>query len=271
MKKKEFGNHTRVAQASGHSFGSRLIGALLVSGCFLAAATLSLSLFFYFFPAQAIRSFRTVQSFAHQLLAIGRPEEEPPLQSNSTPLNLQQSSGWLQTANASSATDKVISVAGMAKTFSQDPEPEQTDMELFSNEDYLFMLDSAMGPMLYYNQGDSRWGNYLYGGMDAMSQYGCGPTVVAMLIHAFTGHAVTPPDMADWALANGFHSPHNGSRHGIIMGALSAYGLQVESAPGTDYDTAAGLLRSGHVLIALMGKGTFSSDGKRQCPYCRLL
>ncbi|MFQ9703403.1 MAG: hypothetical protein ACLR0U_16900 [Enterocloster clostridioformis] len=37
-------------------------------------------------------------------------------------------------------------------------------MEDSCNEDtsvYLVMLDTSMGPMLYYNQGDARWASYL--------------------------------------------------------------------------------------------------------------
>lgn len=56
------------------------------------------------------------------------------------------------------------------------------------------ILDTCMGPMYYYNQGDTRWSSYLYGGSDPMLQYGCGPTAAAMLISSFTngGEAITP-------------------------------------------------------------------------------
>ncbi len=284
MKKRELWDYDRPNKASGHSLGSRLIRFFLLSGCFIASATLIISLFFYFYPAQAIRSARAVQDFARQLAEAVNLTEEPPVQSSSMPLSLQQSPAVVMTA-AVSAADAAPAVIAAAKTVpppaetpSPAAEPEiplitfssaqgdissigQSSEETFLNNDYLVMLDSAMGPMLYYNQGDSRWSDYLYGGTDPMSQYGCGPTVAAMLINAFTEHAVIPPNLADWAAINGFHSPRNGSRHGIIPGTLSAYGLQVESAAGADYDTAAGLLRSGHVLVALMGRGTFSNDG----------
>lgn len=266
MRKKEFWNYDRTDKASGHSLGSRLVHILLIGGCFIASTTILLSLFFYFFPAQAIRSVHAVQTFTEQLM-----KAEPPPDTD-------------QIATASAVSDAIsagntaatLPVSGPGKSETPDSEVPsitfssslgdvntigQSDEKMLFNEDYLVMLDSAMGPMLYYSQGDARWGNYLYGGMDAMSQYGCGPTVVAMLINSFTSHGVTPQDMADWAFDNGCYSPHNGSRHKIIPEALNAYGLQVESAAGADYETAAELLRTGHVLIALMGKGTFSSNG----------
>ncbi|MCI8465849.1 MAG: hypothetical protein HFI63_08340 [Lachnospiraceae bacterium] len=216
------------------------------------------------------------------------------MQSASAPRNLQQSSGQSFSANIRVLTASAIAdVAAIglsdsvsASIASEPASPSTADLAnadipliTFSSfqgdvnnigqatetpmleEDYLVMLDSAMGALFYYNQGDSHWANYLYGGVDPMSQYGCGPTVVAMLINSFTSYTVTPIELAEWSAANGFHSPHNGSRHAIIPNALSAYGLQVESVAETDPNTAAELLRSGHVLIALMGKGTFSTSG----------
>ena len=63
--------------------------------------------------------------------------------------------------------------------------------------------------MFYYNQGDTRWSSYLYGGSDPMQQYGCGPTAAAMLISSFTndGGAITPVTIADWSSANGYYAP----------------------------------------------------------------
>ena len=51
---------------------------------------------------------------------------------------------------------------------------------------FIFMLDTALGPMLYYSQGDTRWKDYLYGGVDPKSSYGCGPVCVAMIINSFS-------------------------------------------------------------------------------------
>ncbi len=284
MRKKELWDYEnkKKHKASGRSLGSHLLHAFLISGCLTASATIVISLFFYFYPSEATRTALAVQDFARQLAGARESEEKPPLQSVPAFRNLQQSS--VHHSTVTSAMEAVPAVITAAKTLPPPQkeatavEPEiplitfsssqgdvshigQTDEEVFLNDDYLVMLDSAMGPMLYYNQGDNRWRSYLYGGTDAMYQYGCGPTVVAMLINAFTEYDVIPPNLAEWAAINGYHSPNNGSRHGIIPGALSAYGLQVESVADADYETAAELLRSGHVLVALMGRGTFSNDG----------
>ena len=57
---------------------------------------------------------------------------------------------------------------------------------------FMFMLDTSLGPMLYYSQGDVRWKDYLYGGQDPISRYGCGPVCVAMVINSFSSTSVSP-------------------------------------------------------------------------------
>lgn len=126
---------------------------------------------------------------------------------------------------------------------------------------YDVMLDSVCGPLTYYNQSDARWGNYLYGGKDPLSTYGCGPTAMAMLITSFTGNQVLPTEAADWAASNRSWCPGEGSYHRIVMDSSAAYGLK--SAPLKDY-TLQGIqnaLNSGYLVVALMNKGHFTQQG----------
>lgn len=128
---------------------------------------------------------------------------------------------------------------------------------------YLAMLDTNLGPMIYYNQGDKRWGNYLYGGADPLKKYGCGPTAAAMIISSFSpqGDGVTPIHMADWAAANGGYAPQSGSYHSMIPRSLSSFGLHVKGVELYSEKAAAELLRSGHILVALMGEGALTKNG----------
>ena len=130
-----------------------------------------------------------------------------------------------------------------------------------SDQIYLNMLDTECGPMLYYHQGDSRWGDFLYGGYDPMNKYGCGPTAAAMVINSFSDTPVDPTDIASWASENGYYALHSGSFHSLIPDAMEAYGLQVESVTDRTYEHAAELLSSGHILVALMGRGTLTQNG----------
>lgn len=126
---------------------------------------------------------------------------------------------------------------------------------------YSFMIDTALGPMLYYSQGDIRWKDYLYGGLDPISRYGCGPVCVAMVINSFGSAAVTPIDMAEWSAANNGYARHSGSYHCLIPDSISAFGLRIESVVDRSAGNAAELLRSGHILVALMGRGALTQNG----------
>lgn len=126
---------------------------------------------------------------------------------------------------------------------------------------YDVMLDSVSGPLTYYNQGDSRWGSYLYGGRDSMAAYGCGPTVMAILITSLTGNQVLPTEVADWAVANQCWCPGEGSYHCLVPDSAAAYGLA--AAPLRDYSVQGlkNTLNSGHLVVALMKKGHFTQHG----------
>jgi hypothetical protein len=126
---------------------------------------------------------------------------------------------------------------------------------------YDVMIDSVAGPLTYYNQGDSRWENYLWGGKDPLSIYGCGPTIMAMLITSLTGNQVMPVDAANWAASNKCWAPGDGSYHCLIQHASSAFGI--EAVPIRDYSVNGiqQALNSGRLVVALVGKGHFTQRG----------
>ena len=94
-----------------------------------------------------------------------------------------------------------------------------------------------------------------------MAKYGSGPTCVSMIINIFTLNSVTPVEMADWSAQNGYYARHSGSYHGLIPGSLSSFGLQVDSVTDRTVEHASELLRTGHILVALMGKGSLTQNG----------
>ena len=131
--------------------------------------------------------------------------------------------------------------------------------------DYNVYLDTALGPMSYYNQHDSHWGSYLYGGKDSISKYGCGPTTAAMIVSAFgnVNGSITAKEMANWSAAYGYYAPKSGSYHDYIPAVLSAFDLIVDSVSAENRTPAgiADLLNNGHILVALMGKGALTNGG----------
>lgn len=234
---------------TGRPIKKSLAERLIICGIILMAAAVCISLFAYFRPFTLEDVRNAVNELHTGLLAHIENFRE----------SRQQSA---MTAEVPAETEASIPYISHSD--------DQGDISDFSSESvyppqedniYSCMLDTALGPMLYYNQGDVRWKSYLYGGSDPMSKYGCGPVCVAMVINSFTANSVTPIDMADWSVANGCYAAQGGSYHSLIPRSISAHGLQIDSVGDRSAENASELLASGHLLIALMGKGSLTQNG----------
>ena len=233
-------------------------------------SVITASLSFYFCPgfsSQVIKDARSGISFVqtassqkfHELEDFLKKQTQPKPKSQKQTELSEDTSGTYGIPDTSSVTSKVSPVSlGKAENLDMEAKPGSD-----GNSYDAAILDTSMGPMYYYNQGDTRWSSYLYGGSDPMLQYGCGPTAAAMLISSFTngGEAITPVTIADWSAANGYYAPQSGSYHSLIPAVLTAYGFHVESVTDHSPQNAASLLSSGHILVALMGKGSLTQNG----------
>lgn len=233
-------------------------------------SVITASLSFYFCPdfsSQVIKDARSGISFVqtassqkfHELEDFLKKQTQPKPKSQKQTELSEDTSGTHGIPDTSSVTSKVSPVIlGKAENLDMEAKPGSD-----GNSYDAAILDTSMGPMYYYNQGDTRWSSYLYGGSDPMLQYGCGPTAAAMLISSFTngGEAITPVTIADWSAANGYYAPQSGSYHSLIPAVLTAYGFHVESVTDHSPQNAASLLSSGHILVALMGKGSLTQNG----------
>lgn len=150
----------------------------------------------------------------------------------------------------SSKEKKVEEVASSAVS----PNNSQTTTKADSNP-------SVLVPMTYYLQTDDKWSDYLYGGSDPIGKYGCGPTVLAMLISSFTDTELTPPDAAEWAVDAGYWSKHSGSYHSIMVYGPTAFGLTVEKFSVYTANAVKNILEHDKVLVCLMGPGHFTESG----------
>ncbi|MEY8320093.1 C39 family peptidase [Lachnospiraceae bacterium 46-61] len=121
--------------------------------------------------------------------------------------------------------------------------------------------DYGRTEIVYYSQEDARWKYEKYGKKDFISETGCGPTSLAMVISTFTNTIINPKQMADWSYQNGYCAEGSGSYHTLIENALVSFGLQVEQANILQGQKIADALSNGDLVIALMGKGTFTSSG----------
>lgn len=130
----------------------------------------------------------------------------------------------------------------------------------FRTQDGHSILTGGNVPLIYYNQKDEEWAECLFG-KDPMGKYGCGPTTMAMVVSSMTGHDLNPAEMGAWAAKQGYSAPKSGSYLSIVRGTAKAFGL--ECTPLTDR-TAQELrlhLASGGVVVALMGRGSFTQTG----------
>lgn len=142
-----------------------------------------------------------------------------------------------------------------------DAAPDPQESPAVTDGQYSLSIESSVGILTYYNQSDARWGGYLYGGQDPLRAYGCGPTVLAMLVSSFTARTIQPPEMSDWAAANRYWSPQSGSQHSLIPEGAAAFGLRAVPFQNLTPEGVLAELASGHILVALMGPGHFTSSG----------
>lgn len=223
---------------------------ILTAGIALSALTLCASILVWAYPSLLSRAV----SLPKELLA--RPEQAF--------IETEADPRMASSPKLSSAGDD--SKKGLEELISSGELGEIKDFDTYLTAEqdetaYYYIMDSAMGPMIYYNQGDSRWADYLYGGSDPMRSHGCGPTAAAMVISSFSPASLTPPEAAAWAKSNGFYARGQGSYHSLITGSLTAYGLNVQSVTERSQEHVSDLLKEGSILIALMGKGSLTQNG----------
>lgn len=151
---------------------------------------------------------------------------------------------------------------------------EQSASEgLLDAEEYIATLQTAQAGTLlqsagavdvvFYLQIDSRWADLYYGGTDTFKKYACGPTSMSIVVSSLTDIKIDPVQMAAWAYQNNYWYPESGSLHSLIPDAAAAFGLQsegVENVPGAG-DKIIQALKSGKLVVALMGKGQFTQSG----------
>lgn len=114
--------------------------------------------------------------------------------------------------------------------------------------------------LVYYNQLDPEWAGKPFG-WDPIGGYGCGPVSLSMVVSSLTGQIVNPEEMAAWTGSQGYSAPRSGSYLSIVEGTASYYNLNCTPVSTLDAETLRDTLRSGGLMIALMGPGHFTRRG----------
>ena len=124
-----------------------------------------------------------------------------------------------------------------------------------------------------YLQTDARWGWNDYsapGEKTTIRASGCGPTAMAMVLATWADKSVTPETECAWALKHGYKAPRQGTYYGYFVPAAARYGLKARqlnwvniygNSKSTYHEEARKAVEAGHLVIACMGKGLWTSSG----------
>ena len=122
-------------------------------------------------------------------------------------------------------------------------------------------------------QKDPRWKDKPYrvpGESSTVGSAGCGPSCAAMLIETLTGQTFTPEDACEWSIRHGYKALKQGTYYNYFQPQFEAFGIACQMLNWTNtygkpnhpnHQKALELLQEGYYLIALMGKGTWTSSG----------
>lgn len=126
---------------------------------------------------------------------------------------------------------------------------------------------------VYFMQTDPAWKNKPYrtnGESSTIGSAGCGPSCAAMVISTLTGKKFTPEDACNWSMKYGYKALNQGTYYSYFKPQLKAFGIDCNQMNSLNsygdpnhvsHKEALKLLKSGYYLIALMGKGTWTSSG----------
>ena len=124
-----------------------------------------------------------------------------------------------------------------------------------------------------YLQTDPKWAALNYsapGEKTTIGASGCGPTAMAMVLATWADKSVTPKTECAWALAHGYKAPRQGTYYGYFVPAAARYGLKARQLSWTNiygnsksslHEEARKAVEAGHLVIACMGKGLWTSSG----------
>lgn len=122
------------------------------------------------------------------------------------------------------------------------------------------ILTGSRIDVIYFYQADEEWADQPYG-TDTIGPYGCGPTVMAMVVASMTDTETDPAVMAAWAAQHGYWARRSGSYDSIVTGTADAFGLEAESLTEHTVDEMCQALREGKLVVAHVGPGHFTKGG----------
>ncbi|MDR2903091.1 MAG: C39 family peptidase, partial [Clostridiales bacterium] len=95
----------------------------------------------------------------------------------------------------------------------------------------------------------------------SIGEAGCGPTSLAIVVSSLTNQMIDPVQMCQWSYDNGYLCEGSGSYHSLIPEGGRHFGLTVEGCTIDEPQRIVDALSSGKLVVAIMGKGTFTTSG----------
>ena len=154
--------------------------------------------------------------------------------------------------------------AGMKELFLSNEDARSYVMDYPYRKDAAFSIDLSDclkdGTVPLLMQWDERWGYQEYAG-NLFGLSGCGPTNLSMAaIYLKQDTSLTPEYMRQFAIDNGYATDGNGSLWSLISEGGQTLGLQVWEL-GLSEEEMKQELNDGHLIIAIMGEGVFTTSG----------
>lgn len=180
---------------------------------------------------------------------------------------MDQGKDWVQAAAAAVRTSREpqssempVNQAVSEPVEASPPPAEDPTVTEFIQRGGLELLTGGTVETVYFNQGEDPWAQGSYG-PDSIRGYGCGPTSMAMLISSMGDTVLDPLQAAQAAYQEGYCAPGSGSYLSIVEGMAADYGMEADGNLSLTADDLCRDLASGHLFVALMGKGHFTNRG----------
>lgn len=114
-------------------------------------------------------------------------------------------------------------------------------------------------------QYDSQWGSKSYTSCSNYSQTmansGCGPTAAAMVINYYVDETITPVEIADYALDNGYRTYNNGTAYGLFSQLAEENDLEFLETSSSSEALNWMQSREDSLIICSMAPGNWTRNG----------
>lgn len=125
----------------------------------------------------------------------------------------------------------------------------------FSSAEY----NPADSGFVYFRQDAAEYASVPYGNK-TIGAYGCGPTNMAMIISTLTGSYVSPITLAEKSIEWGCFVSGSGTSYAFFEKSASEYNIKYKAFTASK-ETVLSYLRSGKLIVCIMGPGDFTRGG----------